>query len=933
VPTNPYAVAANKLRKWFRRRLDSDALEIARLYRASRDTLVERLRYIYQNFLPEPTLVAARSGPSSGYITQAIDETVNRLTTEFGRMAVNKLVEMREFGHPEIRTAIPAGETLRDLPPQSRYVLNDLTTTVVGGGTFFDRMDHITRDLQRKVEGSIRQSLLNGETFDEVRNRVHVDFGVDRLPAPQGSAYGSVRIYRNEAQRQWNLLMQEMGGEAGGISVWWAMVGDPDTTPGCLARHGWRIDEDLDGEMPPRHINCRCEIAIFEPGTDLTIFQEEATAELAEMGYSPEEAEDTEESWARVAMRRWKRFVEAVDFDPAKHPRGEHGQFAPSGIEVTVTGGAPSLEDIERQRSERLERLRGIGRQLGYPEDKFTVFEEQKDFEVAGHHFSEGGHAVLETGEIAIRSTELERPLTERGEAVQVGMVAHEVEHQKFHSFLVRAEYERSLALQEDKVAIEKHGRIMAHRDEPRHYWIGGEEKIEQPPPREERSPLNQAGFLTEDGKKKYPAFAVREKYMEGDGGDKLQKDDGFNDYSTAWWERSKQPGVYGGYQSAIHESLAEIARYEAQAPPKPGGVLPEKPISKNWMAMYRAVNKQYDRIKRLKLDPRFKEAFQELPDKIVVYLDDQWRPTTPERAKIIKEIGVGYVRFLFRNESLREAWDPSVHPRGEHGRWSSTGALGLHEKSLPTTNREAARLIVENLLSQKEREGHDPKFYTDPKYQEKVRGNWSRGLKDRMGVREDFRVGVQEGMEYNQRSDNYMAAVNKYGGNAVVAALDDGTAVKQAEFQGTTFVYQGAFNTEKDVEDKRTRLDQVPEPGTILADGSFGGTIRHEYGHRIYDAWRVEDIDAHDAWRKGGEVGPDPIRGLHGEFHDLLSNVPNVKDEISHYAGSKWEDVRNPGEAFAETFALWSHPRLDRSKFSAPVNRLFEFFDREFKR
>lgn len=286
--------ATERTRDWIERRLGDETKNIARLYRSSRSALVERLRRIYSDFLSTeldpktkkmvgPSLTQARGGPAYKMLNQAIDEEVGKLTDSVARQAVSSLEKTRRGGKQLL-----AKTAIAELPDESRYVLNELTTTTTGGGTFWDRLDHMSDKFKGELTGEIRQGLLNRRTFDEVREKVMTKFGVDKLPAPQGPAYGSVRNYTNEARRQWNLLMAEQEG----VAVWWAMVDDPDTTPGCLARHGWRVDEDLDGELPPRHINCRCTIAMFEAGDDLSVHQADALEELRARGYSLDDAEE-----------------------------------------------------------------------------------------------------------------------------------------------------------------------------------------------------------------------------------------------------------------------------------------------------------------------------------------------------------------------------------------------------------------------------------------------------------------------------------------------------------------------------------------------------------------------------------------------------------------------------------------------------------------
>jgi ADP-ribose pyrophosphatase YjhB (NUDIX family) len=303
--------AANRVRNWFDNRIDDQSLDIARLYSSERDRLVYRLRQVYDEYLGDsPTLTRARFGPAGPAIEHSIEDAVQSLANELGRKAVSHLTDTLNIQPAIIERHLGQYVDLpfRQLPQSTQDVLRDLTTDVVGGGTFFDRMMHQTSDFRNDLYSTVRQSLLNGEDFDALRTKVHKAFGVDKLKEPSGPAYGSVKTYRNEALRQWNELMGEMAGTAGGMEVWFASL-DERSTPGCVANHGIRIDEI--GDRPPRHYNCRCNVLILEPGTDLTPYLVEADVWLKAHGWTREQAA-----------------LEEADFDPQAHPRDEEGKFA-----------------------------------------------------------------------------------------------------------------------------------------------------------------------------------------------------------------------------------------------------------------------------------------------------------------------------------------------------------------------------------------------------------------------------------------------------------------------------------------------------------------------------------------------------------------------------------------------------------------------------
>lgn len=302
------AAANDRVREWLERRLETDSLDIARLFRSSRDALVQKIRWIYDSYLGEtPTYLAARASGALRRLHDQIEFDVQTLTDEMGQRAVAKVGETMNAlpGVVDRRLARLTKLPFRRLPISTQAVLGELTTSVVAGGTFFDRLFHIDRDLKDSLSSSVRTSLLNGETFDELRARVHKAFGVDKLAEPKGTAYGSVKLYKNEARRQWNSLMFKMGRAVDGVMVWLATI-DERTTPGCLARHGQRIDSL--GEAPPRHYNCRCTVAVMPQGVELEALQAEATPRLQAEGYTRrqailEEAQAPGWAWGRFRIQ------------------------------------------------------------------------------------------------------------------------------------------------------------------------------------------------------------------------------------------------------------------------------------------------------------------------------------------------------------------------------------------------------------------------------------------------------------------------------------------------------------------------------------------------------------------------------------------------------------------------------------------------------
>ncbi len=353
--------ATNRLREWVGHRIDDQALDLARLYRASRETLGGRLRMIYENFLgDEPTLVKARMSPASAALGQAIDTTINDLTLAVGTQATEALQLLNGMSASAVNKFLTpwTGLPVAELPVSSAWVLQELSTTLTGGGSAFDRFFSVGEELKAKVASDVRRSLLSGESFEDLRARVQTSFGVDTLDEPKFNAYGSVKVYKNEARRQWSLLMGEHAESVGAMEIWWAELDDA-TTPGCLARHGRPINEL--GERPPRHFNCRCEPMIAPPETgpeQFDAWRADADEWLHQKGFSRRQAAQME-----AVREAW---------DPAEHPRGDAGKFADAGGDK---GGVvtPSAAEVPAQVHEWVAslgaRVNGIQRHVipGHP--------------------------------------------------------------------------------------------------------------------------------------------------------------------------------------------------------------------------------------------------------------------------------------------------------------------------------------------------------------------------------------------------------------------------------------------------------------------------------------------------------------------------------------------------------------------------------------
>lgn len=285
--------ANRRVHEWLDRRLNHDARDLAQLYRTSREKLVTKMRALYDLYLAdEPTYVRARLTGALASVNNAIDLDVQQLTDEVGQRALSHITGTLADQAGVVNRHLGKRVGLfPDLPISARNVFGDLTTSIVGGGTFYDHLFHASDMFKRDLTTQFRTGLLGGENFNQVRGRVQKLFGVDKLAEPKGAAYGSVKVYKNEARRQWNLLMKQQGKKNDAVTVWLCML-DDRSTPGCLSRHGMNLDDIPD--TPPRHTNCRCTIGIFDADFDLHELRAEADVWLKAAGYSRKRAMMTE---------------------------------------------------------------------------------------------------------------------------------------------------------------------------------------------------------------------------------------------------------------------------------------------------------------------------------------------------------------------------------------------------------------------------------------------------------------------------------------------------------------------------------------------------------------------------------------------------------------------------------------------------------------
>ena len=166
------------------------------------------------------------------------------------------------------------------------------------------------------------------------------------------------------------------------------------------------------------------------------------------------------------------------------------------------------------------------------------------------------------------------------------GLVSHEIEHIKYQTALNRYQ--------------DEYKKVMA---EPGAASMHGPDAVMKPD-----------GSLREPYDKKYPAYtAMHEAFFSKNGIKEFAEADGVSEYSYEWWLNWKAKAGSGDYfnagQSAIHETLAEMARtkyetgkfpdhmgerilsWRGEDTPKPSKAQMDK-NAKLWRDLYRAVDK-----------------------------------------------------------------------------------------------------------------------------------------------------------------------------------------------------------------------------------------------------------------------------------------------------------------------------------------------------
>jgi hypothetical protein len=298
-----------------------------------------------------------------------------------------------------------------------------------------------------------------------------------------------------------------------------------------------------------------------------------------------------------------------------------------------------------------------------------------------------------------------------------------------------------------------------------------------------------------------------------------------------------------------------------------------------------------------------------------------------------------------------------------------SRETVPLGSLRVPTTKDEAVEAIIRShaTLRQYSLATGEPETHT-LEDEERLRKNWRKNeyanLDSIDAVDPRIRKSVADAAALNLTNPVFRNVVDQFRGELVLVKRDEKDA-SAGVFEHGPFVtvctnswsdYEverkdfGAFQTET----------KPPEPGAIsVSGGKYVATIRHEYAHlvdaaigrdehaaenRAYLVDYYKALRTHEAAQVPG-AGYQPFSFGAQEWHERYREAhppkmdafkaiakrmgpERLKNELSYYAGSDFDEKRSVTEVFAEAFTAWTHPKLDRAKFSPDVNEMFKWFD-----
>lgn len=307
---------------------------------------------------------------------------------------------------------------------------------------------------------------------------------------------------------------------------------------------------------------------------------------------------------------QWKVLHQKTQAASDARAKEEEAIMRQTRADMKLAPDTPELVELRHQHEGLMMEMRGfaeevtrrgiaeIAKELDYPPDRLRIINDSnpREFIVGGKTWKEGGHFKPTVNEIQINIA------TTRGMGL-VNMVAHEIQHAKFEVWRSAMEREAA-AIWKDHDVFEKFMNVSG--------GIKPEHRVEFA----RRYPAHAA--VTDTWGHGYTTSSLSSKMME---------DDGFTDYSKAYWvdARNAQPG--GGFYTytshtgailtgsptwrAIDETLAEVAAWRVERRMTPvktyrskdgkevrtvGGVVTKRPEapSKAWRKFAAQINQFY---------------------------------------------------------------------------------------------------------------------------------------------------------------------------------------------------------------------------------------------------------------------------------------------------------------------------------------------------
>jgi SprT-like family len=272
------------------------------------------------------------------------------------------------------------------------------------------------------------------------------------------------------------------------------------------------------------------------------------------------------------------------EYDESQHPRDEHGRWTDSGsapegsIADFGEGGVPHAEHVTNI-------AREVKNNIGYHGPIVTTTIDPPLFGVAGQQYRVAGTANLQSGLIKLYTKGMKWHTNDE----IAGIVAHEIEHQKFQR--AKAAHDA-----EFKALMEKY----------------------PPDPLTRPEIMRADGLLNPPYDKEFPNYQDFEKYYHLPDTNELRQGDGVSGYSFDWWKA--QLANESNKEQAVHETLAEMAKekyltgkfpthvgpsllrfrpsVDGEPAPKPSQAEQDR-LTKMWRDLYDAVERISERIKK----------------------------------------------------------------------------------------------------------------------------------------------------------------------------------------------------------------------------------------------------------------------------------------------------------------------------------------------